>query len=542
MIPFLYQALSCIGVFLVGFLIHIIWLNRRPKINLPGPKGWPLIGLGLDLPRRPRQMLNDYRQKYGDMFQMRLGWYDWIFFNDPRDVKEVFDRKAAVTSHKVNLPMAHDYVMGDRGILSMTYSPKWRKMRGFMHQILTPKASAAFIPSQEFEIKQLLNDFAGEEGKNSTDFYMFIRRMTFSIMMTSTYGTRIPEWDCDAVRGVYGNMRILSIILRPGTFWVDVFPPLKIFPLWMMPSYWMARKAKNFMQNSTMKHWYQLKEKYEMGQAPECFAKHLMEANYEEVGLDEVTMSWLAHAVPEAGAETTASALNSLLMHLATHPEAQEAANQEVTRVLGNNRLANIDDEESMPYIRAVIKEILRMCPVATTGLRRMAGEDFEYKGVKVPKQTILLANINALHWDETRFSEPYKFKPERYLNHPFRSAVYANSADVEGRDHFTFGAGRRICPGIHLAENGLFLAVANLIWAFEFKRPLDDMGNEKEMDIGDEAFLDGAIRIPKPYEVRIVPRNPERLKIVRDAWAQAERDGYTLRGMEVDAKGGIKV
>lgn len=93
MIPLLYQALSCIGILLVAFQIHIIWLNRRPKINLPGPKGWPLIGLGLDLPRRPRQMLNDYRRKYGEIFQMRLGWYDWIFFNDPRDVKEVFDRK-----------------------------------------------------------------------------------------------------------------------------------------------------------------------------------------------------------------------------------------------------------------------------------------------------------------------------------------------------------------------------------------------------------------------------------------------------------------
>ena len=89
--------------------------------------------------------------------------------------------------------MAHDYVMGDRGILSMSYTPKWRKMRGYHHQLLTPKASLAFVPSQEFEIKQLMFDFAGEEGKNSNDFYMFIRRMTFSIMMTSTYGQRIPK-------------------------------------------------------------------------------------------------------------------------------------------------------------------------------------------------------------------------------------------------------------------------------------------------------------------------------------------------------------
>ena len=190
--------------------------------------------------------------------------------------------------------MAHDYVLGDRGILSMSYTPKWRKMRGYMHQLLTPKASLAFVPSQEFEIKQLLDDFSREEGKNSTDFYMYIRRMTFSIMMTSTYGQRIPKWDCQEVKDVYGNMRILSIILQPGTFWVDVFPPLAMLPKWMMPSYWMARKFKGFMHENTMRHWNELKDRVEKGTAPECFAKHVMDSDYKSKGLDEETASWMS--------------------------------------------------------------------------------------------------------------------------------------------------------------------------------------------------------------------------------------------------------
>ena len=66
--------------------------------------------------------------------------------------------------------MAHDYVMRDNGILSMSHTPKWRKMRSYMHQLLTPKASLAFVPSQEFEIKQLLNDLAAQDGKNCTEF------------------------------------------------------------------------------------------------------------------------------------------------------------------------------------------------------------------------------------------------------------------------------------------------------------------------------------------------------------------------------------
>ena len=181
------------------------------------------------------------------------------------------------------------------------------------------------------------------------------------------------------------------------------------------------------------------------------------------------------------------------------------------------------------------------MCPVATTGLRRMAGADVHYNGIVIPKNSILLANINALHWDEQKYSEPFKFKPERYLTYAHRSSFYANSGDAD-RDHYTFGAGRRICPGIHLAENGLFLAVANLIWAYEFRPPLDKNGKESSMDLGDEAFLDGAIRIPKPYEVRIIPRNPERLALVKSTWKRAKEEGYVMRGLTVTASEGIAV
>lgn len=229
-------------------------------------------------------------------------------------------------------------------------------------------------------------------------------------------------------------------------------------------------------------------------------------------------------------------------MHLAAFPDAQERANKEVSRILGDSRLANLSDEPNMPYIRAVIKEILRMCPVATTGLRRQAGSDVHYKDKVIPKGTILLANINALHWDEDRFRDPFVFRPERYLNHPHRSAVYANSADVKQRDHFTFGAGRRICPGIHLAENGLFLAVANLIWAYEFRPPITKDGKEQRVDVGDEAFLDGAIRIPKAYKVRIIPRNKARLALVRKSWETAKQEGYVMRGLNVTESSGISM
>lgn len=84
--------LAITSLFVVLIVIDNAW---RRKINLPGPNGWPLIGIGLDLPARPRKMLNAYRKKYGDAFRMRLGWYDWVLFNTRDGVREVFDRQVS---------------------------------------------------------------------------------------------------------------------------------------------------------------------------------------------------------------------------------------------------------------------------------------------------------------------------------------------------------------------------------------------------------------------------------------------------------------
>ena len=83
------------GCLLLAQVAISIYNARRNRIDLPGPKGWPFIGIGFDLPKRPRKLLSEYRTKYGDAFKIRLGWYNWVFFNTPDGVKEVFDKQVS---------------------------------------------------------------------------------------------------------------------------------------------------------------------------------------------------------------------------------------------------------------------------------------------------------------------------------------------------------------------------------------------------------------------------------------------------------------
>ena len=96
-------AIAGCGLVLVRIAIVIIDPFGR-KIDLPGPRQWPLVGQGFDLPARPRQMLREYQSKYGDTFRMRLGWYDWVFFNTPQGVREVFDRQVSSIKPRTQPP------------------------------------------------------------------------------------------------------------------------------------------------------------------------------------------------------------------------------------------------------------------------------------------------------------------------------------------------------------------------------------------------------------------------------------------------------
>jgi cytochrome P450 len=233
----------------------------------------------------------------------------------------------------------------------------------------------------------------------------------------------------------------------------------------------------------------------------------------------------------EAGSETTSSALNSVIKFLAAYPEVQRKAREELLSVVGNDRTPTYED--NLPYIRAIGKEILRMRPVTNIGTPHRTTENVIYKDMFIPKGTVISLNQYALHYDPSLYEDPETFNPGRYLGHPLKAGVYVAHPDPYQRDHFDFGAGRRICPGMHLAENSLEIVLAKLLWAFEILPP-----EGKEMDLSDEANEDGANTLPKPYRVRFVPRSAGAAEVVRREWRHAQKNGFYLGTTKVDTAG----
>jgi cytochrome P450 len=211
----------------------------------------------------------------------------------PSLYKEILDKHSAKTSSRPSFPVAQDIVSGGRRILFMEYTEQWRKIRSIIHQLFTPKMSATFRPSQLFESKQLTYDLL-IHNEQQNEFYNHSRRYATSVIMTSTYGRRIPTWENEDVRQIFKIMEEFAEASHPTKWIAEVIPPLSRLPevlQWWRPE---ALRYQERQNNLWMRYWRDLKKKIEDGTAPECFVKQFAESNYEGKGIDELQAAYTA--------------------------------------------------------------------------------------------------------------------------------------------------------------------------------------------------------------------------------------------------------
>ena len=286
-----------------------------------------------------------------------------------------------------------------------------------------------------------------------------------------------------------------------------------------------------------MSLWTSLKLQMETGTAPECFVKQVIESRYEEQGISELQAAFLAGSLIEAGSETTSAALNTCILYLSAYPEVRRKAYDEILRVVGTSRSPTFEDEPHLPYVRAIVKEAMRIRPVTNIGTPHYTTTPVTYKTHVIPAGSVVCIQQYAIHYNGGFFPSPETFDPDRYLGHAEKSGVYA-AGPANERDHWNFGAGRRICSGLHLAENSMFIVLAKLMWAFDICAPRGRDKREVKVDLGDEAFEDGANTVPRPYRVRWVVRNEEVRRTMEGEVEMAKKEGYVLRGVKVGEEG----
>lgn len=193
----LFPLTACVALLLLIVLTRHYLQSRSPKglRYVPGPRGLPIIGNTLQLEPAPQRQLQGWAREYGELFKIQIGWYNWVFVNSPAAVRAILDKQSAVSSGRVPMPVGAGLISGGKRFLFMSYTSEWRKLRTIVHKLLTPRSSETFKPSQQLESAQLLWDIHQDNIKEDyLSFYMHVRRYATSVVMTSTYGRRVPVW------------------------------------------------------------------------------------------------------------------------------------------------------------------------------------------------------------------------------------------------------------------------------------------------------------------------------------------------------------
>ncbi|PVH32675.1 hypothetical protein PAHAL_9G457600 [Panicum hallii] len=201
------------------------------------------------------------------------------------------------------------------------------------------------------------------------------------------------------------------------------------------------------------------------------------------------------------GTDTSAVTVEWAMSELLRNPEVLAKATEELDRVIGRDRLVAEEDIPNLPYMEAVVKETMRLHPVAPLLTPRLCREDVSVGGYDVPAGTRVLINIWAIGRDPAVWEAPMAFRPERFVG---------SGVDVKGQDLelLPFGSGRRMCPGIGLGLKMVHMILANLLHAFAWRLPDGVAAEDLSME---ETF---GLTVPRrvPLEAVAEPKLPAHL------------------------------
>ncbi|KAL0075873.1 hypothetical protein J3Q64DRAFT_1773125 [Phycomyces blakesleeanus] len=478
--------------------------NLKNLKEIPEPKEkYPFIGHLISLGNRPGKQVTKWHNELGPIFKLRMGAQTWIMVSDPYLAHELFFTRGSLASSRPAHGYLRDiYSAGGCGLTFTVTSKKWHRSRSAAMALLAPKSvdplGQDMIEEADKLTKSLLEDTAKHGSVSPSDGLYLV---SYNVIMTVCFGLRTESSDDPDFRSMVHYIHQHEIY---GGVSGDVG---SFLPILSLAAYISGTKKKqiDFVKKNRDEVFSKLMEKGINGDK-DCFVKSLHE-DKAKYGLEHQDILVLLSDIIVAGTDTTALTTTWLLAIIANRPDIQRKIQAEIDDfVAKNGRLPMYSDRESFPYLAATQKEGLRLRPITEFGVPHEASEDIDLRGYHVPKNSILIGSMDAMHTNPLRYARPEEFIPERFLSYPESMATLA-SGSIKKRDQYNFGWGRRLCPGIYMAETEMFYNMTRIFHRCNMEPPLDVDGKPIIVDI--DAFIDhGITSSPVPYKMRFVPRS----------------------------------
>ncbi|KAJ7062710.1 cytochrome P450 [Mycena amicta] len=514
------------GLILLGLLISAWPLLVRKKLadtdGNPLPPG-PYFRR-MFLGKYNELVLDRWAKRFGPLYSVWFGDQLFVVVSHARVAHNLLVENGAIFSSRKDYFIKNEVILHDRALTANPYNQRWRDHRKMAMKYLSEKAVYNYVDRIESEAVTLLRSLYDESQSGSVPVSPALSAVRFTLnnMLRVSFGIRttsisdpllhriqklVMEFDDitsnNSLRLPLTNAQWFSP--GPTSNAVDFIKPLRLFPTRT------KTRAKNL--NAEMIEVYggiiqDVQDRLDRGEeVPDCLMKHLLEVGPSE-GFEKEDILMLAVAFAILTSILTAGILQWFIAFMATHPAVAAAAHAELDQVVGRDRLPTSDDEKNLPYIRAIIKEVQRIHSPFWVPTPHYSTADLVYNGMFIPKGTVVLLNCWTIHHNEERYPDSYTFNPDRYIGDNLSSSASSKLSDPMLRDHWAFGAGRRICPGFTIAEREIWLAASGLLWAYTFHCV-------PEAPISLQEYEGASGRTPLPFKMKLTVRHRRAREII---------------------------
>ncbi|KAH8742573.1 cytochrome P450, partial [Diaporthe sp. PMI_573] len=434
----------------------------------------------------------------------------------------LFDKSSAQTSERPRWIVSNEQLCNKWNVLLLPASDaSWKLQRRPVHSEMTsvPMANAG-VPFLHFETAKFLHEVAHDPhaGTNYQDLWTQVGRYTYSNFAMQAFGFSTAD---ERIQYIHESGALQIFGTLPGSHIVDILPILDRLPLWLKP--WERSARDRFLKDLQWCRHHMIQVQKEDNPHNNFSMLKRILADEKRLGLssnDEA--AFLSMQLIIGAADTSRMSTWSFLEAMMTYPEVLKRG-QELLDVTVGDRVPEWEDLDSLPYVRCLMKEVWRWRPPVALGHPHTTTRELVYKGMRIPAGARLHLNAWAIHHSPSRHSDPEVFDPTRYEDDALTSQQSANLPDPTKRDHFSFGAGRRICPGLHVAERSLGVAIMRILWAFDIgiappaKLPLNPSDYR--------GFMPGNPGVDLP--VTLTVRSEKKRQIIDAYWAAQQAKGY---------------
>ncbi|KAF6157296.1 hypothetical protein GIB67_004234 [Kingdonia uniflora] len=469
-------------IFLLLFISNSNRAAPKTKLNMPpSPTRLPIIGNLHQLGTLPHRNLQDLAKKHGPLMLIHLGQCPTLIISSADTAREIMKTHDHIFSSRPHISFP-DRLLYGKDIAFAPYGEYMRQTRKIcVLQLLSTHKVQSYRTVREEETALMMKKIS-ESCSLKFDLSKTMISFTNDIICRVALGRKFfGDYESgERFRKMIKEFEYLVGVFNVGDFvprlsWVNYFNGLE------------KRVVKNcrewdcFLDGVIEEHVSKKlrKDGSGFGEDGEDFVDVLLGVKESSIGVpfSRDSIKAIVMDMFAAGTDTSFALIEWAMAELIRHPHIMKEVQEEIREIMKfKPKVEESDLHKIHSLLQLVIKETLRLHPPGTLLLPRESLENTKIQGYDIPAKTRVIINAWAIGRDAVSWEDPEEFRPKRFLN---------STIDYKGRDFelIPFGAGRRGCPGIMFAITTLEIALANLLYRFNWSLPGGLSGQKLDMD-----------------------------------------------------------